>query len=47
MKKLILKSLKKTSYLAIFVATMSVNTTCTWIIHQPSIPKELKKLKKL
>lgn len=47
MKKFILKSLKKSSYLAMFVAVMSANTTCTWIVHQPSIPGELKKLKKI
>ena len=47
MKKGILKVLKKSSYLAMFVAVMSANTTCTWIVHQPSMPKDLKKLKKI
>ena len=47
MKKIVLKALKKSSYLAMVVAIMSANTTCTWIIHQPSMPKDLKKLKKI
>ena len=47
MKEGILKVLKKSSYLAMFVAVMSANTTCTWIVHQPSMPNDLKKLKKI
>lgn len=47
MRKFVLKALKKSSYLAMFVAIMSANTTCTWLVHQPSIPNELKKLKKI
>ena len=46
MRNIILKTLKKSSYLAMFVAVLSANTTCTWIVHQPSMPKDLKKLKK-
>ena len=47
MRNIILKTLKKSSYLAMFVAVLSANTTCTWIVHQPSMPKDLKKLKKI
>lgn len=47
MKNIILKALKKSSYLAMFVAVMSANTTCTWIVHQPIMPKELGRLKKM
>ena len=47
MGNIILKTLKKSSYLAMFVAVLSANTTCTWIVHQPSMPKDLKKLKKI
>ena len=47
MRNIILKTLKKSSYLAMFVAVLSANTTCTWIVHQPSMPKDLKKLKKV
>ena len=46
MRNIILKTLKKSSYLAMFVAVLSANTTCTWIVHQPSMPKDLKKVKK-
>ena len=37
MRNIILKTLKKSSYLAMFVAVLSANTTCTWIVHQPSM----------
>ena len=39
MRNIILKTLKKSSYLAMFVAVLSANTTCTWIVHQQSMPK--------
>lgn len=45
MKKIISKILNKLSYLAMVVAVISANTTCTWIIHQPNVPKGLNKLK--
>ncbi|WP_077173550.1 cyclic lactone autoinducer peptide [Metaclostridioides mangenotii] len=33
--------------LAPIVAASSINTTCMWTIHQPEIPEEVKRMKKL
>lgn len=34
------------SAFALMITTLNVNTTCYWIIHQPKLPKEAKKLRK-
>lgn len=32
--------------IALFMTTMSVNTACSWLGHQPVIPQRANKLKK-
>ncbi|MBS6580488.1 MAG: cyclic lactone autoinducer peptide [Clostridiales bacterium] len=32
--------------LALVVATMTANSTCLWLFHQPEEPEEVKMLKK-
>ena len=47
MKKIVLKALKKSSYLANVCCYLCLqNTTCTWIIHQPKYAKRFKEVKK-
>lgn len=45
MKKYLLKFIKYSGSLAVTIAVLSNNTTCTWYIHQPEIPKSVKRLK--
>lgn len=46
MKKIILNLMKCMAATSLSIATLSINTTSNWIIHQPEIPKEIYKLKK-
>ncbi|MGN1481723.1 cyclic lactone autoinducer peptide [Porcipelethomonas sp.] len=32
--------------LAVVIASVSANTTCMWISHQPELPDDVKKLRK-
>ncbi|MCC0697249.1 cyclic lactone autoinducer peptide [Clostridioides sp. ES-S-0048-02] len=45
MNKYSLKVLKALSLLSLVTVFLSVNTTCTWFNHQPSLPKGLKDFK--
>ncbi|MBC8632564.1 cyclic lactone autoinducer peptide [[Eubacterium] tenue] len=45
MRKYILKIMKYSGSLAVAIAFLSSNTTCTWHIHQPKVPNSVKNLK--
>lgn len=45
LKKLILKFGGTVATLAVAVATVSANSTCMWISHQPELPEDVKKLR--
>lgn len=47
MKKLLSIVLKNIGSLAMGILFLSANTTSGWIAHQPKIPEEIKKLKKI
>lgn len=47
MKKIISMALKNVGTLAIGVLFLSANTTSNFISHQPEIPKDIKKFKKI
>lgn len=47
MKKVLNMVLKNIGTLAVGVLFLSANTTSGWIAHQPEIPDEIKKLKKI
>ncbi|CEN76368.1 Autoinducer prepeptide [[Clostridium] sordellii] len=46
MKKYLLKLVKYAGNIAIFTVLLSANTTCSWFIHQPEVPKAVKDLKR-
>ena len=46
MKGLIYKIESVIANLALTVTTLDVNTTCTWILHQPKLPKDAEKLRR-
>ena len=46
MKKAITKFSGVVASLALFVTALNVNATCAFIIHQPKLPEEAKKLRK-
>ena len=46
MKNALLKILAYFASLAMVANSLSVNTTCTWHLHQPVIPEEIKELKR-
>lgn len=45
MKKYLSKFMKNLGTLAISAALISNYTTCSWFIHQPKVPNNVKKLK--
>lgn len=47
MKKILSVVLKNIGSLAMCILVLSANTTSGWIAHQPEIPEEIKKLKKI
>ncbi|WP_074463601.1 cyclic lactone autoinducer peptide [Cellulosilyticum sp. I15G10I2] len=46
MKKLMLKFGGVIASLALMVTTLNMNTNCMFIMHQPKMPKNAKKLRK-
>ncbi|RDY22948.1 cyclic lactone autoinducer peptide [Romboutsia maritimum] len=47
MKKCALKIAKKMGSLAVLTTAVSANTACTWFNHQPEMPKDIKKFKRI
>lgn len=45
MKKNLLNLTKLFGLLAVFMSSISINTTCTWLSHQPEVPSKVKSLK--
>ena len=39
------KTLKLVNILALFLAIISVDSTCVWVHHQPQLPDKLKMVK--
>lgn len=46
MKKLIALSAKCVAAFAFLATIVSVNSACTFVVHQPEVPEEAMKLKK-
>ncbi|SHI74133.1 cyclic lactone autoinducer peptide [Lutispora thermophila] len=46
MRKALIKFSGVIACLALFVTKMNVNTACTFLIHQPKLPKGAEKLRK-
>ena len=47
MKKYMMLVLKSIGSLAVLSISLSANTTSLWIAHQPEIPNEVNKFKKM
>ena len=47
MTKLIYKYAGFLATLAVMITTMAVNTTCTWLTYQPTLPENARKLRKI
>lgn len=47
MKKYLTLALKHLGSLAVFAVALSANTTSAWIAHQPEIPNEANRFKKI
>ncbi len=46
MKALVYRLGSMIASLALMVTALNVNTACTWIVHQPKLPKGAEKLRK-
>lgn len=46
MNKFMVAAIALIGKVALGTALLSVNTTCSWIAHQPEVPKNLKSYKK-
>lgn len=46
MKKVFMKFGSTFAAIALVVTTFAANSTCAFLMHQPTIPKEAKKLRK-
>lgn len=46
MKKLFKKMAPSVAKVALFAATVSANTTCSWVGYQPKMPLQARKLRK-
>lgn len=47
MKNLGLKVMKNVGKIAAATASVSANTTCSWLTHQAEVPSAVQKLKKI
>lgn len=46
MKQLFVKVCAALAGLAMFTTQLNVNATCTWLVHQPELPKRAERLKR-